>query len=196
MTITDAKSYRSFADLAGGQIRGKDYEIEVIRRRSSHVAIIAPHGGHIERSTSEIARAIAGDDFNLYLFEGIKSSGNYAALHLSSHLFDEPECLALIAPCQFVVAIHGCNGNDEKVLLGGRDAALKDQLTKALATMGVAVETDGHRFPALDQNNICNRGRSLRGVQLELTTSLRGSPKETSVVSAVRSVLVAKDSLT
>jgi phage replication-related protein YjqB (UPF0714/DUF867 family) len=38
--------------------------------------VIAPHGGGIDQYTSDIARAIAGAEFNLYLFEGISRSGN------------------------------------------------------------------------------------------------------------------------
>jgi len=190
----DATSYRSFADLQKHQVLGKDYDIVVCHRASSRVAVIAPHGGGIERRTSEIARAISGMDLNLYLFEGIKSSGNnYTALHLTSHRFDEPSCLDLIAQCLFVVSVHGCSGNDKKVLLGGLDLALKAQLADALAHVDVAVETNRHAFPATDRNNICNRGRSQKGVQLEITSALRGSLEENRVVSAVRSVLQGLD---
>lgn len=189
MNAADAKTYRGFADLAKSQVRGKDYEI-VVCPRGSRVVVIAPHGGRIEPGTSEIARAIAGDDFNLYLFEGIKPSGNYTSLHLSSHFFDEPQCLDLVAQCHFVVAIHGCTGADERVLLGGLDDTLKSQLASALAEANVAAEITKHRFPGTDPNNICNRGYSGRGTQLELTDPLRGSASEARVVSAVRSVLV------
>lgn len=190
MNIPNAKSYRSFADLAKHQIRGKDYEIVVLSRPACCVAVIAPHGGSIERQTSEIARAIAADDFQLYLFEGIRSSNNYAALHLTSHFFDEPECLMAIAQCPFVVAIHGCKGTNEEVLLGGLNFDLKTQIATALSNANVAVQTENHRFLATDSYNICNRGLTRKGVQLELTASLRDSPTAVArVVSAVRSVL-------
>ncbi|MGF1610248.1 MAG: poly-gamma-glutamate hydrolase family protein [Kiloniellales bacterium] len=185
----DAKSYRSFSDLANAQVRGIDYEIIAVPR-DSRVAVIAPHGGAIEAGTSGIARAISCDDFSLYLFEGIKRSGNFRSLHLSSRYFDEPQCLNLIAKCEFVVAIHGCRGVDEKVLLGGLDAMLKGQIADALSDVGLAVETEGHQFPAVDPNNICNRGASHRGAQLELTSALRRSASAALVVSAVRSVLL------
>ena len=189
MGAPDASSYRGFADLARSQVRGKDYEI-LLYPRGSPVAVIAPHGGAIETRTSEIARAIAGNNFNLYLFEGIKPSDNYSSLHLNSYFFDEPKCLDLLARCQFVVAIHGCTGADERVLLGGLDVTLKSQIADALAEERVVVETTGHRFPATDPNNICNRGYSRQGAQLELTRALRDSASEALVVSAVRSVMV------
>lgn len=186
-----ADSYACFADLAKQHVRGVDYQIEVHCRPASPVAIIAPHGGSIERRTSDIARAIAGEDFNLYLFEGIKPSGSYATLHLTSRRFDEPSCLELIAQCSLVVTIHGCKGDSEKVLLGGLDHELKTELADSLRKAGVNVETDGHRYPATDPNNICNRGRLKKGVQLELSAHLRGGPAEKGFVNSVRSVLLS-----
>jgi phage replication-related protein YjqB (UPF0714/DUF867 family) len=191
MRTIHADSYACFADLAKQQVRGIDYEIEVHRRPASPVAIIAPHGGGIERGTSDIARGIAGEDFNLYLFEGIKRSGNYAALHLTSRNFDEPACLGLIARCAFVVAVHMCKGRSENVLLGGLDHVLKGQLADNLDKIGVKVETHGHRYPATDPNNICNRGQLARGVQLELSARLRSNAAERGFVNAVRSVLLS-----
>jgi phage replication-related protein YjqB (UPF0714/DUF867 family) len=190
MTAPDARRYRGFADLASVQVRGRDYEIDVRRRPASSVAVIAPHGGRIEDGTSEIARAIAADDFNLYLLEGMRPSLNYHALHLTSHLFDEPECLALIRDCRFVVAIHGCGGRDQRVLLGGRDVALKERITAALAAESLVALGDGHQFPALHPDNVCNRGGGMRGVQLEITHPLRRSMQAVRLAGTVRSVLL------
>jgi phage replication-related protein YjqB (UPF0714/DUF867 family) len=190
--VPDSRSYRCFADLAEHQVLGQDYSIVVVAR-PSRVAVIAPHGGGIERRTSEIARAIAGDQFNLYLLEGIRRSKNYAALHLTSRCFDEPRCLALVARCPYVVTIHGCKGVDARVLLGGLNADLKGELAAALASRNVTVQMSDHPFLATDPSNICNRGLTRAGVQLELTGPLRGSPTESHVVSAVRAVLARLD---
>lgn len=100
-----AKNFRSFADLAAAYERDRDYRIVRLLRPESGVAILAPHGGSIEAHTSDIARDIAGRDFNLYLFEGLLKAGNFAALHLSSHLFDEPDCLDLLRACPLVSKI-------------------------------------------------------------------------------------------
>jgi phage replication-related protein YjqB (UPF0714/DUF867 family) len=186
-------SYTSFAELSTHQVRGRDFEIDVIRRPESSIAVIAPHGGDIERGTSEIARTIATDEFNLYLFEGLRSSGNYAALHLTSHLFDEPECLALIARCPVVVAIHGCRGVEHEVLLGGRHRELTEQLSEALCAVKIANKTDGHAFPGAKPRNICNRGLTGRGVQLEITTALRASPVALELAAAVREKLIREN---
>jgi len=188
--VPDARKYRSFADLAEAQVRGRDFRISVTRRAASRVAVIAPHAGGIEDGTSEVARAIAGDDHNLYLFEGTRPAHNFHALHLTSHLFDEPECLALIAVCTIVVAVHGCAGADGRLFVGGRDAGLRDRLADALVAADHRAETAGHAYPAIHPNNICNRGATGMGAQIELPHSLRRGEAAHGVAAAVRAVLL------
>ena len=184
---------RSYAELASRFRRGVDYEIVTSVVPGSTVAILAPHGGGIERGTSAIARSIAGAEHNLYLFEGRLPAGNYEQLHLTSHCFDEPECLDLVARCDHIVAVHGCNWAfpDPAVLVGGLDAPLKALLADALRARGLAVVLDGHPFPARRPDNICNRGRRRAGVQLELSGQLRGGPQEAALVAEVRCALAA-----
>lgn len=97
----------------------------------------------------------------------------------------------MIGQCPVVVAIHGCNGTDERVLIGGLNIMLKNHLAAAIRGVGVTAETEGHAFPATHANNICNRGLTGKGVQLEFSAALRGAAAEGRVVSAVRSVLVS-----
>jgi len=182
--------YHSYSELAEHEVEGTDFAITVSRRPFSAVAVIVPHGGRIESRTSEIARAIAGEDFNLYMFEGIKKRGNYAALHITSCRFNEPSCLELLSTCSFVIAIHGCVGDDERVLIGGLDHSLKDKVAIELRQAGVNVQNDGHHFQATDLNNICNRGQANGGVQLEFTRALRRSANAQRVAEAVRAVLL------
>jgi phage replication-related protein YjqB (UPF0714/DUF867 family) len=186
-----AADYQSYADLAKAQVEGTDYEIYVRTNVASSVAVIAPHGGHIEQPTSEIARAVAGTEFNLYLFEGIRATGNYTDLHLTSHRFDEPRCLELLSNCDHVVAIHGCRGETPQALMGGLDAALKADLARAIAAAGFDVRLDKHQFPAIEPRNICNRGRRGMGVQIEMTLPLRVQGTYAAFVAAIRSVLLA-----
>lgn len=131
-----AASYMGYANLAGEQVEGTDYQVYVRANTQSSVAVIAPHGGGIERYTTEIARAIAGDDFNLYVFDGVRRSGNYAALHLTSHRFDEPRCLELLSGCDHVVAIHGCSGDAQQALVGGLDTGLKAIVAQSIGALG------------------------------------------------------------
>jgi phage replication-related protein YjqB (UPF0714/DUF867 family) len=86
-----------------------------------------------------------------------------------------------------------CKGSSETVLMGGLDYGLKTQLADRLRKIGVEVEMHGHRYPATDPNNICNRGKLAKGVQLELTPRLRSNAVERGLVDAVRSVLLSLD---
>ena len=186
-----AKNFRSFADLAAAYDEGADYLITRVPRPGSTVGIVAPHGGHIEAHTSEIATAIAGADFSLYVLEGTRPTGNYTTLHLTSHYFDEPGCLELLATCDDVVAIHGCKVAGEVVLVGGLDDELAAELGAAMTKAGLECHLDGHEFPGTHPNNICNRGRRGVGVQLELSAGLReSSPHKRKLVAAIREVLL------
>ena len=184
-----ADRYRSFASLAAAHAHGRDYRIHTQIRAESAVAVIAPHGGSIERRTSAIARAVAGADFNLYLFEGLDEAGSFDTLHITSHRFDEPACLRLVSRCDTVVAVHGCSGDTEKVMLGGRDSRLIARMEAAISDTGVNVSSRHHPYPGRHARNICNRGRRGRGVQLEMTDRLRGGAGEAAVIEAVRRVL-------
>lgn len=188
-----AKNFKKFADLAGVYVEGVDYRITHVPRFQAKVGVVAPHGGCIEAHTSEIATAIAGNDFSLYLLEGIRPSGNYAALHLTSHYFDEPNCLELLANCEDVVTVHGCKVAGEVVLVGGLDDELAEELAEAMTKAGLDCQVDGHAFPATHPNNICNRGRRGVGIQLELSVALRmSSPRKQQLVGAVRDVLLRR----
>src|ERR1700747_3667038 len=145
--------YGCYADLAMAQGGGGDFNVRVRPRPESSVAVLAPHGGAIEAGTSEIACAVAGSEFNLYLFEGIRQSGNYAALHLTSHQFDEPRCLRLLSSCNHVMTIHGCRGDAARVLLGGLDTELKESVCAAITAAGIEARLDGHRFLAVHPQN-------------------------------------------
>lgn len=186
-----ADSYMGFSDLAKAQVEDSDYRVHLRPRAGSSIAVIAPHGGRIEQYTSEFARAIAGVDFNLYLFEGTRRAGNYAALHLTSHRFDEPRFLELLSSCDHVVAFHGCGGHTQQALVGGLDEPLKVAIGQAIAELGVDTRLRGHPFPATDPKNICNRGRRGVGVQIEMTMALRLKGRRDALSAAVRSVLLA-----
>ncbi|MDE2304663.1 MAG: poly-gamma-glutamate hydrolase family protein [Gammaproteobacteria bacterium] len=188
--LPDARSYRGYADLARAQRLGVDFRIHVRQRTGCRIAVIAPHGGGIENGTSEIARAVAGEDLNLYLLEGLRPRHNYHALHLTSHLFDEPRCLQLIAGCSTVVAIHGCAGTDPQVYLGGRDRRLRDRFARILRIRGFPARTDGHRFPAARADNVCNRGATGMGVQVELSEPLRMGAELARIGAVLRAALL------
>lgn len=183
-----ADKYACFSELAAHETRGRDYDIFALPQIASQVAIIAPHGGKIERCTSEIAESIAGTEFSLYSFQGCKRSGN-RDLHITSHLFDEPECLGLVAEHDWVLAIHGCKKPGEKIFLGGLDEPLIRDLASALRDADIHVETTNHRYPGKCQRNICNRGARRVGAQFELSPLFREGPRVPLFTEVVRGVL-------
>ena len=185
-----SNDFRSYGELAQRYQEGVDFAVHVMPRGRSRVAVLAPHGGRIEGRTSEIARLIAGDEHGLYLFEGLRTTGdNFDCLHLASHCFDEPRALDLIASCDTVVAVHGYAARGPDVLLGGLNEPLKEEVAQALTSIGFSCSIDGHRFPGRHPCNICNRGRSGEGVQLELSEGLREAGDWSGLAGAVRTVL-------
>lgn len=164
--------YRNFAQLVATERAGIDFSIRTLKRPSS-VAIVAPHGGLIERGTSEIAWALAGDTCSAYSFDGMKARRN-GDLHITSTHFDEPQCMALLAESATVLTVHGERSPGEVVFVGGRDAARCELLCRTLADQGFTVRR--HEDPALQgthASNICNKGSTGRGIQLELSRGLR-----------------------
>jgi phage replication-related protein YjqB (UPF0714/DUF867 family) len=182
--------FLGYDDLARHYVEGIDYAVHVTPRERSRAAVLAPHGGRIEGRTSDIARLIAGEDHGLYLFEGLRAaSDNFDCLHLASHRFDEPRALDLIRGCDTVIAVHGYAASGPDVLLGGLNERLKREIAQALEEEGFSCQMDGHRFPGSHPFNICNRGRSGKGVQLELSEELRKAGEWSGMARAVRGVL-------
>lgn len=171
-------AYRNYRELAANETPGVDY------RLSSHVThpeitVIAPHGGGIEPGSSELCEGIAGlnhpnGDYNCYLFEGIKPSGN-RALHITSTRFDEPIALQLVGQSTTVVAVHGYEGLEPICYVGGLDVPLRDRIMDNLRTLGFDTRLAPPEIDGTHPKNIVNRSRSGKGVQLELTYALRSS---------------------
>lgn len=170
-----ADRYDSFTTLAANEIEGVDYRIRV-DERASPVAVVAPHGGLIERGTSEIAAAIAADRFSLYCFEGLRKVDGQR-LHITSTRFDEPQALALVTAAEVAIGVHGRKdrGDEASIWVGGLHEILRDAICEVLASAGFKAKPvgDGHRLAGRDPANICNRGRCGAGVQLELPRALR-----------------------
>jgi len=175
--------YRDFRQLARHEQEGCAFRRVVVPRPST-VAIVAPHGGRIEPGTSPIARAIAAEDYALYLFEGLKPGDN-RHLHITSANFDDPQCLGLISRSRLVLTVHGCRDWDVRVYVGGRHQQLARRLVALLNRHHFPAELDRTYHAGIHTRNICNRGTLRQGVQLELSAGLRRSllrsPRQTEV---------------
>ncbi|GIJ57875.1 hypothetical protein Vau01_053910 [Virgisporangium aurantiacum] len=158
----------------------------------SVTVVLALHGGGIEPGTSELCHAIAGyhpadlapvggQIYDLWTFEGIRSTNN-GDLHVTSTHCDDPVALSLCAGAHRAVSLHGCTttqaglpAGTAAVLVGGRDTTLKSALLTAYAGVGI-VAIDAAGTPALagtEPSNIVNRTLTGAGAQLELTTPMR-----------------------
>ena len=179
--------YSGFAELQRHETLNKDYTLS-IRKAGSRVTIMAPHGGKIEPRTSDLARRIAGENYNLYCLEGIKEKNN-ACLHITSHRFDEPGSVKLAAKSEVVVAVHACTGTAGLVHIGGLNKNLGSMIAGELQDGGIGVSRDHPRFQGTNPANICNRGATGMGVQLEVTRDLRDDHQKVKAIA--RAVLAA-----
>jgi len=183
--------YGSYDELARGEMLGRDYRVWIKQASGSDVVVIAPHGGLIEVGTSEIAELIAGGEYALFSFEGLKAHGANRDLHITSHRFDHPECLALVSTAQLVLSVHGCRG-DARIHIGGLDTQLGRGLARALSGAGFPVEASSERYPGRHPLNVCNRGARGMGAQLEVPYDLRGSQESRAAIAqAARRAIAA-----
>jgi phage replication-related protein YjqB (UPF0714/DUF867 family) len=166
-------SYRNFSELAAHQTEGRDFRVTATDRRSP-VCALAIHGGRIEEGSEAVARAIAGDDLSLYVFEALMPAHN-ARLHITSARFDDPRAASLAGHSRVCVSIHGFTEDArDAVCVGGGNAGLRDWTAACLRRAGlpIEVETPCLRFGGADAANIVNRAAE-KGVQIELSTRLR-----------------------
>lgn len=167
--------FNSFADLSRHKEEGKDFIIISRRISGSDIAIVAPHGGMIEPGTSEIAQELAGTNYSLYIFNGHAATSDKAfkELHVTSTNFDEPRCLSIIAGSKRTVTIHGCREKEILIYVGGLDRRLRKKLCDSFNKNGIKALNKNHRFPAISPDNICNRNKSGKGVQMEFSRGIR-----------------------
>jgi phage replication-related protein YjqB (UPF0714/DUF867 family) len=139
---------------------------------------MAPHGGWIEPFTAELAGLVAGNDLSYYAFQGLKEKGN-AALHLTSHRFDEPLALRAASSAHWIVALHGERSRHECfVMVGGLWEPFRLRIVAALVQSGFGVREPRPGLEGADPMNICNRGQAGVGGQLEISEALRDRLRE------------------
>jgi phage replication-related protein YjqB (UPF0714/DUF867 family) len=101
-----------------------------------------------------------------------------------------------------VVAVHGCEGEEQVVYMGGLDLCLRDAIRGRIDAAGIITGIhDDPDLQGINSKNICNRGRRGLGVQLEITYGLRldlmatapseGAPTLATFATAVRTAIDA-----
>lgn len=172
-------TYPNFDKLREHELEGTDFSISC-HDSGFPVSLFAIHGGNIEPGTSDIAKGIAEDGllFNLYLFEGLKPKDNLS-LHITSTRFDEPQALKLAENSETVISIHGLKSEEKFAVLGGLDTLLKTAIENSLLQAGFHIVFENIYYQADSLNNIANRSKRKKGIQIELSRGLRDSFFET-----------------
>ncbi|WP_031013104.1 poly-gamma-glutamate hydrolase family protein [Streptomyces sp. NRRL F-5727] len=142
----------------------------------ARTAILALHGGGIEKGTSELALGIAGYDpgdlvgadnlpapailpttYDYFLFEGLLSEGN-KALHVTSKNCDDHIALSLARSHFNVLSLHGCTFDQIKLptsefpTTGNRAVAVVGGLNPAFRA-ALVTEIKNAGFQAVDAYN-------------------------------------------
>lgn len=186
MTLT------SFVDLLGTYQQGRDFTVTTRAPQQTHTAVLAIHGGHIEWHTDLVATAIADHArHGLYVFDGHLPDDS-PRLRLPSVGFDDPRCLLVLACAQRAVSVHGCSGPDAVTYVGGLDNYLANAVRAELSGAGFVTQPAPEHLAGTDPDNVVNRCRSGRGVQLELTllqrNQLKNNPGKLAAYAAAVSV--------
>ena len=167
-------TYQNFQELETHEREGEDWTREYVNR-GSNILVMAPHGGWIEPFTAELAVAIAGNDLSLYAFQGLKSREN-EKLHLTSHRFDDPLALGAASAALWVLTVHGeRDPSREFVMVGGLWDQFRKGMVGALEGAGITVMEPREGLGGKNPLNVCNRGSSGVGGQLEISEGLRNN---------------------
>ncbi|MDA1334649.1 MAG: poly-gamma-glutamate hydrolase family protein [bacterium] len=171
---------------------GDRYDLNLIslKDRGSSVGVFAIHGGKIDLGTGTMARLISGDDYSFYVYDGESSEDK-----VTSTMFDEQQALNLADSLDTIVSIHGeKDTDDEYVMLGGLNEELIKAISHKLSGLGILQKEPDEHLAGTLKENICNKGKSGRGVQIEMSRLLRKrfyeKPKDAQeFADAVRSAL-------
>lgn len=166
--------FKRYVDLAVCLKKNTDYRIVSRQCSAPRFLVTAIHGGLIEPGTSEIARLIAQNDLSLYLFEGMNEAVDFDSYHITSSCFDEPTLERMLPKHHTVISIHGCPDSwGPSILLGGLNTDLINKTIHRLQSVGLPVQGGNHPFPGRHPRNICNRGQTRAGLQIEIPQRMR-----------------------
>lgn len=180
-----------------------------VLRSCANVAVIAPHGGSIERATGAQAERVASDGrfrADSWICEG-PGGGAFRRWHITSDDLSEGSFAGLRAllgtPHDLAVSFHGFSDiPDLDVIVGGLlddevRRRVRDELERRLtAVLGrpaiVLLAMSGHDpHPGRAPDNVVNRLAALGGLQIEQGLVLRSTRDAPGVVADVVSEWLA-----
>ncbi len=137
-----------------------------VRFISPKYAIYSIHGEHIEPGSNIVAEAIAGHDLSFYSAKGEQ--------HIPSSAYNEPKALELASKVNKIISVHGEHETNKAfVMVGGLDKPLTKQIENELKTSGFDTITPPDGLNGDNPENICNKGQSGMGIQIEISKKLR-----------------------
>ena len=162
-------------------------------RPGADVAVVAPHGGFIERATDTQARRVSTDErllASVWICRG-RAGDAFRRWHITSDDLSEqsfPGLQALLATRHdYAVSFHGFDAHDGlDVIIGGRvDRTIKERVQQRLepglssllgrpAAVLLATSTSDP-FPGLALDNVVNRLAQSGGLQIEQAAVVRST---------------------
>ena len=199
---------RSPVDVTTDVFAGCELSETAVLNSCATVAVIAPHGGSIERATGAQAERVATDGrfrADSWICRG-PGGGAFRRWHITSDDLSEasfPGLRALLEfPHDYAVSFHGFSDLDDvDVIVGGLlddevRCGLRDELERRLtvvlarpAVVLLATSSDDPH-PGRAPGNVVNRLARLGGLQIEQGLALRSSRDAPDVVADVVSELL------
>ena len=149
-----------------------NYDLRVDLSRRSKVKVFAPHAGCIEPCTGQVVVALALDRFDYFLFNGKRKKDCFKTLHVTSTHYDEPQCVAMARDAEVAIAVHGCDGDESFIQVGGGNGRLASDLTEYLIVSGYQIAHRSQNLKGENRENFVNFSRR-GGIQLELSAGFR-----------------------
>lgn len=170
---TNNKEYKNFKKLKSNEVENNDYTIN-LEKLDSRILLMAIHGGGIEPGTTELIEGIAKENnYSYYSFNGIKQAGNQS-MHITSTNFDEPQAINLVENSLVTLSFHGYEEREKKhTYLGGLDTELAEKIANQLKEAGFSVSDAPKELSGKEKDNITNKNKRGKGVQLEISTAQR-----------------------
>lgn len=150
--------------------------------------VLAIHGGNLETGTTEIAKGIAGGIWDAsskwpyWIFNSLRLPGENSATHVTSTNYNDPGAVVVASKASRLVVVHGCPDTTEGqpsgsriAWVGGLNITMRDNIIDALDSAGFDARVAPQSIAGTHPDNICNQGSGGAGVQIEITTSLRGT---------------------
>lgn len=172
--VTHKDHFKSMTQLFSHTKEGTDWKKE-IKKTNSNVIIVAPHGGNLEKGTTELTKLVANQNhYNYYSFTVLNHT-NPEKFHVTSPHYNDPTLLNMVKSKDFAISIHGAKGTKPVIYLGGLDTPLKQAIKHELLKQHFIVKPSPTYLGGDLKENFVNRDFKDKGVQIELSTAFRKS---------------------